>query len=258
MVKISQNFDKLSIEISGYNDKLAELLASALKQIVEFNPTIDRYVVVFEAISRKLENYDLEPPYKHASFFSEYCLSDTSFSSYDLVSVSHNMTFADVEHVSRELFGMISCEALILGNVAPGQALSISEVIKSSLFSSARPLAACHIKRNRRIELFNATDVVFHRPINNVNSAIQVHVQLAPLVDVNVGILGLLFSQIMEDNFFDVLRTKEQLGYIVSHKSREDSGTYGLSFLIQSTRHPSYLYSRIEAFLVAAEVQHFD
>jgi secreted Zn-dependent insulinase-like peptidase len=157
-------------------------------------------------------------------------------------------------HIKEEFFSMISCEGLIHGNVDMKSLSPLIEDMKSALFSGSRLLPAAFILRNRRIELSRSADVVFQRPIDNINSAIQLLIQLEPLSDTKCGVLGMLFNQIVADHFFDQLRTKEQLGYIVSHRFKEDAGSYSLTFLVQSTRDPSYLYTRIEAFLKSLEV----
>lgn len=62
-----------------------------------------------------------------------------------------------------------------------------------------------------------------------------------------------LLNQILSEEFFDVLRTKEQLGYITYNTTQKLYGVYGISFVIQSQFATSYLDSRIEAFLVYAQ-----
>ena len=144
---------------------------------------------------------------------------------------------------------MISCEVLAHGNIEREETLSLAQNIKSILFNTSRILPAAYMPRNRRVALKESEDVAFTRPIDNINSAIQLSLQLNPLSDVNCGVLALLFNQVIADHFFDQLRTKEQLGYIVSHRYKEDAGSYSLTFLVQSTKSPAYLYTRIQLFL---------
>lgn len=62
-------------------------------------------------------------------------------------------------------------------------------------------------------------------------------------------VLAQLFVQVFQESFFDTLRTKEQLGYVVTHQLREKAGSIGLRFLVQSERDPFYLDDRIEWFI---------
>jgi insulysin len=60
-----------------------------------------------------------------------------------------------------------------------------------------------------------------------------------------------LFDQIIHKPAFHQLRTKEQLGYIVSSGLQNFATTHGLYFIIQSKITSEYLVSRIDAFLLA-------
>jgi insulysin len=58
-----------------------------------------------------------------------------------------------------------------------------------------------------------------------------------------------LVSQILSEPCYNVLRTQEQLGYIVFSGVRKANGAKGLRILVQSTKHPQYVEGRIEKFL---------
>ena len=58
-----------------------------------------------------------------------------------------------------------------------------------------------------------------------------------------------LFAQIIKESCFNVLRTKEQLGYIVFSGVWRQGGVHGLQFIVQSHKKPKFLDSRIENFL---------
>jgi insulysin len=89
---------------------------------------------------------------------------------------------------------------------------------------------------------------------NNVHksSCIEMYLQVGGQTTRNNMLLE-LFAQIISEPCFDVLRTKEQLGYIVFSGVRRSSGVQGLRIIVQSTRKPAYLDQRIEAFLKGAK-----
>lgn len=47
----------------------------------------------------------------------------------------------------------------------------------------------------------------------------------------------------------NILRNKEQLGYIVFSGIRRTNGVQGLRVIIQSSRHPEYVEKRIDEFM---------
>lgn len=63
-----------------------------------------------------------------------------------------------------------------------------------------------------------------------------------------------LFCQVINESSFNVLRTQEQLGYIVASGVRNFGGVNGVRLIIQSDRPPLYLDERIENFLKMTQV----
>ena len=60
-----------------------------------------------------------------------------------------------------------------------------------------------------------------------------------------------LIAHILSEPAFNVLRTQEQLGYIVQsgHWQLSGGGQSGVGVVVQSERDPIYLEQRVEAFL---------
>lgn len=53
----------------------------------------------------------------------------------------------------------------------------------------------------------------------------------------------------------NVCMFQEQLGYIVFSGIRRSNGVQGLRIIVQSDRHPAYVDTRIEQFLVQMKVR---
>jgi insulysin len=64
-------------------------------------------------------------------------------------------------------------------------------------------------------------------------------------------VLLALLADMLEEPAFAVLRTKEQLGYMVSCTQWHLPGSYdgGIAIVVQSERDPGYLEDRVNAFL---------
>lgn len=58
-----------------------------------------------------------------------------------------------------------------------------------------------------------------------------------------------LLAQIISEPCFNILRTKEQLGYIVFSGVRRTNGAQGLRVIVQSDKHPQYVEGRIDLFM---------
>jgi len=91
-----------------------------------------------------------------------------------------------------------------------------------------------------------------HSP-SEENNAVEVTIQVGS--DLSLGYEGIgildLISHLAYSSAYNQLRTKEQLGYIVSVYTRKTArGTWGLTVVVQSSsKSPKYLEERIEAWL---------
>lgn len=86
---------------------------------------------------------------------------------------------------------------------------------------------------------------------NEPNSSLTYYVHLGSRNDSRLRVVGSLLAQILSEPAFNVLRTQEQLGYVVtcSQWSLPGDVYFGARILVQSERHPTYLEERVEAFL---------
>lgn len=86
---------------------------------------------------------------------------------------------------------------------------------------------------------------------NDPNSSLTYYLQLGSSTQARLRVVSLLMMHMMSEPAFDILRTKEQLGYIVFCSELQLSGAsiLGLRLVVQSERSPAYLEQRVEAFL---------
>jgi len=85
---------------------------------------------------------------------------------------------------------------------------------------------------------------------NDPNSSLTYYLQIGSSTDARLRVASLLLIHMMSEPAFDILRTKEQLGYVVFCSELQLSGAslLGLRLVVQSERSPAYLEQRVEAF----------
>jgi nardilysin len=82
------------------------------------------------------------------------------------------------------------------------------------------------------------------------NSVISIYFQSALIGDFTETLTIELLESILEDEFFDSLRTKDQLGYYVACSQRSTRGVPGLLFTIESSKYtPNDCEEKIMAFI---------
>lgn len=104
------------------------------------------------------------------------------------------------------------------------------------------------------IKCYSGSNFVWRAPVPNPaqrNSSLTYYMHFGRLASQRTRVVLALLAQILAGPAFDVLRTKEQLGYLVFCNPWELRGSYdgGIAIAVQSDKHPEYLERRVDAFL---------
>ncbi|WAR20847.1 IDE-like protein [Mya arenaria] len=223
---------ELQLSVKGYNDKLDVLLMRVLEKMVTFEIDPKRYDIIKELYGRSLRNFDAEQPHQHAVYFT-------------------NVSLEKLKLFIPQLFSKMYIEGLVYGNVTRKSSLAMCEMLEGILREKVgtRELLPSQRRRLREIQLPDGCYYVYQKT-NGVHksSSIEIYYQVGQQ-KTNTNMLLELFVQIISEPCFNVLRTKEQLGYIVFSGIRRQSGVQGLRVIVQSDKPPQYVEGRIEAFL---------
>ncbi|PIK49484.1 putative insulin-degrading enzyme isoform X5 [Apostichopus japonicus] len=243
----------LQVSIGGYSDKEPILLRKIMEKLTKFQIDETRFQVIKETYTRMLQNFVAEQPHQHAVYFTSVIISEQAWTKDELADAMEEVTISRMKDFIPQLFSKLHVEALLHGNLTKEKALQTLEMVESILKenSKTKPLLPSQRMRHREIQLPDGCYYVYqrHNEVHNV-SGIEAYFQTT-LQSTRNNMLLELFCQIISEPCFDMLRTKEQLGYIVFSGVRRSNGVQGLRFVIQSDKPPQYLDHRIEAFLVS-------
>ncbi|CAG2227488.1 IDE [Mytilus edulis] len=241
----------MSFAIGGYNQKQKVLLAKILEKMTTFKVDPKRFEIYKEMYTRSLKNFSAEQPHQHAIYYTSVLMSEFMWTKDELLQCVDEMTVEKLDAFIPQLLSKLYIEGLIYGNVTKQIALDIVETVESILTTkcNTKPLLPSQTKRLRELQLPDGSSFVYHEK-NHVHksSSIEVYYQCG-LQQTQPNMLLEMFVQIIAEPCFDILRTKEQLGYIVFSGVRRSNGVQGLRVIIQSDRSPEYVEKRVEAFL---------
>lgn len=164
----------------------------------------------------------------------------------DKLSAIDAVTIDDAQTTFSQFLVQSSPEILVHGNLNKADAQKLQSIIIDAIQATA-PEASL-LNPIRAVKIPVGSFIYAPPPVPNNNAAIEVYLQVNSM-DRRERVLAGLFAQIFQEPFFNVLRTQEQLGYVVSHGTELSQGVMGLRFLIQSERPPIYLDDRIETFI---------
>nr|ADI24339.1 insulin degrading enzyme [Aplysia californica] len=200
---------------------------------------------------RNLKNFQAEQPHQHAIFYTNMLTSEVLWTKDELLLALEEVTVEKLQAFISDLLPKMYIEGLIYGNVTKSQSLEMLSQVEDMLCanSQTRPLLPSQHRKFREVQLPDGC-YFLHKQKNHVHesSSIEVYYQCG-LQNTENNMLLELFCQVIGEPCFNILRTQEQLGYIVFSGVRRSKGVQGLRVIVQSSRPPQYVEGRIEAFI---------
>jgi len=239
----------LVLEVSGYNEKAPVLLREVLKTLVTFRPSENRYNVIKEKILRNFKNFGYKVPYGQVSTVFANLLNENVWAVDEKISVLENINFQDLENFVPLIFKQAFVESLIEGNFNNKEAHEIIGIVENTM--NYEPLTKTQKIKSRSYWIPSEKTYRYEKMLDdekNTNSCVQYFIQVGELGSSDLLCITELLAQLIREPAFDVLRTKEQLGYIVFSGLLESRTTFGIRVIVQSERNATYLESRIDNF----------
>ena len=278
------------VSVRGYSEKLPNLLDTLttrmLSLINEFregkekHPALfDRFEKAKESLLRETKNYRLDTPYEVANYNSRLLMEENVWYLDNYVdemegenAMKDPLTMEECADIAEAcLTGRLKADALCIGNIDENDAKQVTEVINRHFMDRSRPLNDAEAPSFKSMKLPTKTEAeaifgpgikseaipVKYQELANSsseeNNAVELTLQAGCDLTLDyegIGILDLI-GHMGYSSAYNQLRTKEQLGYIVSVYCRKTAGgAWGLTVVVQSSsKSPKYLEERIEAWL---------
>lgn len=239
------------LKFSGYNQKLHLLLEAVVNRVVEFENSLTSNI--FEALkemqSRRFYNNCLKPE-KFCRDLQLSLLMQVRWNTVDKHAATSKITLTAMKSFARSFVEHLYIQSLVQGNISELQAVDacykIVHILKCAppLPSALPQLRVLQIPLGEhccRVKSFNAED-----PNTSITSYYQ-----SGLINIKSLCIVDLLMMLMSEPLFDVLRTKEQLGYQVYNILRDTYGILGFSVTVTCRAEKysaEYVDGRIEAF----------
>ncbi|MEC9361289.1 MAG: insulinase family protein [SAR324 cluster bacterium] len=153
----------------------------------------------------------------------------------------------DLKKFAAELYSRIYIEGLAYGNLRAETVSEAVEVLRKKL--AAKPLAESKRFINTVRQLSTGASHTFTRKMQVENSAVVTDIQVGQRSPELLSAL-MVIDNLIQPQFYNDLRTSQQLGYIVNSGMTVLEKTLGLIFIIQSGEYNTeILEQRMGAFL---------
>jgi insulysin len=259
--KLKGTMEGVNLSLSGYSDKMPVMVESVVEKLKSYQPSESQFNLVKDRTVRQLESQLLQKaPYSQALDLVHQVILSPFYSIAEKLEQVKKTSVDDLgsTHV---MFENAIVESLIEGNFDQPQASCLAESVIKGIVSLGK-VDAVSPKRVGTVKVMDLdSDVrVVRRGVNpnETNGAVAVSVQTGWLAanveesdqdDLESAALLSLTSQICGQKFFDDLRTKQQLGYIVHSSGSAQERRAGMLFLVQSEVKTSQVKDRIFEFI---------
>ncbi|KAI0672916.1 insulin-degrading enzyme [Trametes maxima] len=241
----------LYVTLSGYNDKLHILAKDVFERARNLKVDPERLEVMKDQAKREYENFFLGQPYRLSDYYARYLLTEREWTVSELLEEVPTVTPDELQKHIASTLSKVNIQMLVIGNMYKDEAARLAEMIEDIL--QASPIPATEVVE-RSLVLPTGSNYIWNTPVpnkNEPNSSLTYYMHVGPSTEPHIRVTNALLAHILSEPAFNVLRTREQLGYIVSASqwNLTGGGQTGIRVVVQSERSPAYLEQRVEAFL---------
>jgi insulysin len=255
--KIDIKYNKLQIKIKGFNDSLKSGLEEFLINIKNLELNYDKHKEMFELQKqdyiKSLNNIFLKQSYK-VNLECMKMLLQTGYNDpkeiLDCLSTI-DITLDDLINFKKNMFLETKSVWLIMGNIKKETALEIVKSTNEIFNLDVNKTITKSFYSKRAIELQQNVNYLYrfkHPNQSEQDSSIISVYQLGNL-EKEQKMYYKILNSFFSEKFYDSLRTKETLGYIVYSTTYNLFEVYHLIFIIQGkVKEPEYCNERIKNF----------
>ncbi|KAJ3837999.1 Metalloenzyme, LuxS/M16 peptidase-like protein [Lentinula raphanica] len=240
------------VTLQGYNDKMSVLVQHVLDKVKSLEVRPNRLRVIVEQSKHSWENFFLEQSYQLSEYYGRYLMTQEQWTLDEyLKELAVEITPDEVERHAKKMLLDAKLRILVSGNIYKEEAVKMAEIAEAGLSASA---VSQNDLNDRALILPQGCNLIKTETIpnpNQTNSSLTYYVRIGSIKDSRLRVAGAVLTQILTEPAFNVLRTREQLGYVVfcGLWSLPGSAEKGIRIVVQSEKTPGYLETRVEAFL---------
>lgn len=246
-VSMSSGFKGLTINLSGYSDKFNNLVKKTLNETINRKIEQNKFNIKKQSLEKFYKNLKYKSPLNQAYTNTYNILIDNIIYDDDKKREIKNITYNDLLNYKIKLFSNMYMKFMFYGNISKSETRNITKFITNII----NPKKIAQYPKYKIIKLTDQRFVYSKKSTNeNDNDSVVVSMYQFGKLNHKLYLLVEILQNMIGEPFFDQLRTKEQLGYIVGTRIIYLEKTVNLAFEIQSSvKGPNYLLERIDHFL---------
>ncbi|KAJ2793899.1 metalloprotease, partial [Coemansia helicoidea] len=240
----------VTIDASGFSDRLPHLVETIVRRLRSFKVPAHTFNTGLTETRQYYQNQHYVQPYRQLAGLSTDLGYAASLPLSALEAAVDRVAIGDVQALMDAAFEQARTTVLVAGNFNEADALAVGASVESIL--GAQPLPGYLAAANRAVAYEPGHFLVQQRALDagTPNSAARTTVYLGHAASAKERTVSRVLARLLHEPFFDQLRTKEQLGYIVGAGGSDFVGGRAVvSLVVQGEANPAFLALRVQRFL---------
>ncbi len=233
---VSRRNKGILVRFDGYSERMPVLMESLFKKLKDIDINETTFAALKTNLKREYVNADYDQAYRQSFYQLDVMIDEATIHRDEYKHMVDDISLAEVKKFADVIYKEISFEAVGYGNLE-GKELS-KKVDDLYRFLGAKVLPKERWPKDDTIKLKNGKNPSFAFSSKANNHCWTYMVQFGPRTDKLNAILR-VGSAFLEPMFYNEMRTKQQLGYIVFSGYNFQEKVLGMYYLIQSSEYPS-------------------
>ncbi|MDX1754742.1 MAG: insulinase family protein [Marinobacter sp.] len=227
--KIYPHLRGITIRVGGYSDKLHVLLTRILSQFARPTLTEQRFEIARNNLLDRLRNKAQARPVEQTGEFVQTTLLEGAWSTDAKIQAAESVQFEDLQRFAREFRAQLDPVMLSHGNLTEASTLNIAQQLNAYLLDQSQHVS---VPRSGVREL-PAGETRVRLEVHHPDTGYTLYLQGR-----NTGFAERaryrLLAQLIGAPFYEEIRTRRQMGYIVYATSFEMLETPAIGLVVQS------------------------
>jgi len=235
-----------TLHLSGFSDKQILLLKMIMGNRLLGHFEAKRFAIIKQQLAKHWHNQMQVKPISQLFGELTSLLQPNNPPPRELLAALENVQLEDLPSFVEKLYQNIHVEMLAYGNWTESEISALGDYIQQEMAPTTNPSKETPRKL---ISIKNQGSLLYEVQCQQNDSAMMVYYQSTDLSPENIALFT-LSNHIMTSSFFNELRTKQQLGYIVGTGNLPLNRHPGIIFYVQSPHgQPQMLFDAINDFL---------
>jgi insulysin len=237
----------MSLTLAGYNDKIQAFMGEVIYVMKNCHATVEKFDLYRDSLKRAYENDLLEDPLGQAFDQVRKVLNKANFTSEEKLDALTEVTYEDFVGFCEHLYDQVYIESMMYGNIAHHDAFSLWDELYLTFKTQPLPKEDHYEPQILRLQ-DDDNPIIITRNTERQGNAVVLVIEEGDFSMKNY-VAQKVLSRAVDVPFFNELRTKQQVAYIVGSWSDEIERELMFFFYIQSSTHDTRdLLARFELF----------